>query len=130
MNIKSLLGVSICITLIAVITVHASNPTIQTSPKMNEMTDQTEYPTNEQGETYGDGAFPAGKKGPDLIRAEGEDGVVGYVKSTDLEPSMSSPEEAIAYSKLMEKLGHQSIPLYKEDGKTIIGEFVIYSPQR
>ncbi|MGO4699428.1 hypothetical protein AB4Z50_34880 [Paenibacillus sp. 2TAB26] len=132
MNRKSLLGAIISFSLIAVMsTVHDSNHTSQTSSNTNgEVIEPTAsaYPTNDQGQTYGHGPFPEGvNQGPDLIKAEGKNGVVGYVKSTDLEPSMSSIEEALAYNKSMEKLGYVSLPLYETDGKTIIGEFIIYS---
>lgn len=82
------------------------------------------YPVNEQGETYGHGPFPAGRDlGPDLIKAEGENGVIGYVKSSDLDAPVSSPEEALAYMKSLENVDYISIPLYETDGKTVIGEF-------
>ncbi|MDF2682171.1 MAG: pPPM1a [Brevibacillus sp.] len=87
------------------------------------------YPVNEQGQTYGSGLslLPGPSKEPDLLLAKGENGIVGYVKSSDLSPSVSSPEEAIAYQKSMEAVGYRSIPLYKLDGITVIGEFRLYS---
>ncbi|MFF2531522.1 hypothetical protein ACFVS2_21680 [Brevibacillus sp. NPDC058079] len=89
------------------------------------------YPINDQGQTYGQGPYPVGTtQVPDLISATGENGVNGYVKATDLNANVSTPEEAYAYQKSMEKLGYKSIPLYKSDGKTVIGEFRLYSSRR
>ncbi|MFD0716970.1 hypothetical protein [Paenibacillus sp. GCM10027626] len=86
------------------------------------------YSVNKNGQTYGHGPYPAGEaQEPDLIRAQGENGVVGYIKSSDISSSYSSPEEAIAHQKEVESVGYQSIPLYESDGTTIIGEFKLYN---
>ena len=84
------------------------------------------YPINEQGQTYGEGPFLPGKtKEPDLVKAENEDGVVGYIKTSDLESGATSPEDAMDYQKSMDSSEFRYIPLYKSDGKTIIGEFKV-----
>ena len=86
------------------------------------------YSVNGNGKTYGNGPYPAGEiQEPDLIRAHGVNGVEGYVKSSDMSPSFSTPEEALAYQKEIEKVGYLSIPLYESDGKTVIGEFTMFS---
>lgn len=87
-----------------------------------------DYPVNEQGQTYGSLPYFENKpvKEPDLISAEGENGIIGYVKATDMVPSVSSPEEAIAYQETIEAVGYESVPLYESDGKTVIGEFRMY----
>ena len=86
-----------------------------------------QYSVNENGQTYGEGPFPAGKdQEPDLIKAIGENGVVGYIKNSDVTASVSSPEEAIAHQKEIEEIGYQSIPLYESDGTTVIGEYRLY----
>ncbi|WP_028608384.1 hypothetical protein [Paenibacillus harenae] len=128
MKHKSILGVFFGLALIAS-TVYASDSTKPSLNNVHEVEKSIpDYPTNEQGQTFGSGPFPAGEvKEPDLIMAEGENGVVGYVKSSDLVPSVSSPEEALAHNKLMKELGYKSLPLYEADGKTIIGEFRMYS---
>ena len=65
-----------------------------------------QYETNENGETYGLGCYEEELGGlPDLIKAIGVDGIVGYVRQTDLN------EDA------------QTIPLYDKDGQTVLGEF-------
>lgn len=84
----------------------------------------TSFPKNESGEAFGSalGVSPYEKE-PDLIKAEGIDGTIGYVRLTELngeEPK--TPEEALAQQA---KENGREINLYKSDGKTIIGKFVI-----
>jgi len=93
--------------------------------------DASNYPVNEQGQTYGPVPYASkSTETPDLISATGENGVVGYVKATDLDPKVSSPEEAMAYQKSIEAIGYKSIPLYEADGKTVIGEFRLSTSKR
>ncbi|KXG74030.1 Regulatory protein BlaR1 [Fervidicola ferrireducens] len=80
-----------------------------------------QYQVNEYGETYGPAIYAEvlGEE-PDLIAAEGIDGTLGYVRSSDLNsPEPRTPEEAVALNKLGAKL----IPLYDKDGRTVIGQF-------
>ncbi|MGL5694545.1 MAG: hypothetical protein ACRCXA_10745 [Peptostreptococcaceae bacterium] len=88
------------------------------------------FDTNDSGETYGtyidkgDGEWEE----PDLMAVVGLNNVEGYVRKVDLydeENQPNNPEEAIAYMKKIEKEGPRIIPVYKEDGKTIIGEYEI-----
>lgn len=59
---------------------------------------------------------------PDLMSAEGENGTIGYVKKEDLNgPQPKTPEEAV---KLNEAKSRE-IPLYDDDGKTVIGKFFL-----
>lgn len=81
------------------------------------------YPVNDFGETYGPDIYDSILPGPDLILAEGVNGVKGYVKASDLSPEVKTIEEALAYNK--QHKGGRYIPLYLQDGKTIIGEFYI-----
>ena len=85
----------------------------------------TSVPVNCNGETYGSEVF-LNQMGiePDLIKALGENGVIGYVKADDLDNSpVICPEDISEYlSNLSE---HRTIPLYAEDGITVIGSFVI-----
>ncbi|MBW5468500.1 hypothetical protein GPJ61_11595 [Brevibacillus formosus] len=115
------IGAILALTTIATPTVFTINHAANTDSPPN-------YPVNEQGQTFGSGPFPEGpSQEPDLIEAKGENGVEGYVKSSDLSPTVSSPEEAIAFQKSKEATGYRSIPLYELDGKTVIGEFRLYS---
>jgi len=91
---------------------------------LDEIRSQTVYETNANGETYGS-ALSADTIGvePDLIAAVGTNGLEGFVKSSDLDPGVTSPEEAIVY---MNTIGDTlSIPLYAVDGTTVLGEFVL-----
>jgi hypothetical protein len=83
------------------------------------------YPTNEKGETYGPKITRMDDRteDPDLVLAEGEDDVQGYVKKTDLDGDLpSSPEEAVKYN---ETIKDRTIPLYLQDGETVVGYFRI-----
>lgn len=83
------------------------------------------YPTNKYGQTYGSSSLATSPDTePDLIRARGEDGTIGYVRSEDLHGEMpKTPEEAL---ELMRKTPSvRIIPLYAVDGRTVIGTFHI-----
>lgn len=87
------------------------------------------YPKNALGETYGS-ALDAkeNEKEPDLIRAEAEDGTVGYVRKTELEgPVPKTPEEALA---LQAKATDRYINVYESDGKTIVGKFKVTATKK
>ncbi|MCA0611025.1 protease, partial [Clostridioides difficile] len=91
---------------------------------------------NKNGETYGTSII--NKDGdiieePNLIYAQGENNVKGYVKKNDLydeENQPQNPKEAVAYMKEKRKLSlnpfyKNTIPIYDKDGITILGEFKI-----
>lgn len=92
---------------------------------------KSQYQTNEFGETYGSAIYATSiETEPDLIKAYGVDGTIGYVRSADLlgeEPK--TPEEALALQSKNAKSGEKEIPLYASDGKTVIGKFILSSPQ-
>lgn len=88
------------------------------------------FETNDNGQTYGtyihngDGNL----KEPDLIAVVGVNNVEGYVKKSDLynmKNQPQNPEQAQAYMETIEKNGSRIIPVYKKDGKTIIGEYKV-----
>lgn len=83
------------------------------------------YPTNENGQTYGPnmGDLILSELGEsDLILAKGENGTIGYVKQEDLHgPQPKTPEEAVKLNTTKPR----EIPLYDDDGKTVIGKFWI-----
>jgi hypothetical protein len=98
--------------------------TFKKIPPQESLPQNPNFPTNEFGETYGSalGVSPYEKE-PDLIGAVGIDGTIGYIRLTELngeEPK--TPEEALAQQA---KENGREINLYKSDGKTIIGKFVI-----
>ena len=96
-------------------------------PPQESLASNPNFPQNESGETYGSSldATPY-EKGPDLIKAIGVDGTIGYVRATELEGELpKSPEEALAMQAKDKANGGREISLYKSDGKTIIGKFKI-----
>lgn len=87
---------------------------------------QPAFPVNENGQTYGSAAeaMALGTELPDLIQAEGKNGVTGYVLREDwLGPTPSNPEEALA---MMESgaFGPREIPVYAQDGETVVDTMV------
>ncbi|MCX8131624.1 MAG: peptidase M56 BlaR1 [Clostridia bacterium] len=89
------------------------------------MIKQKDYPKNESGETYGSALYAENQEDePDLIKAIGVDGTVGYVKSSDLTGDKpKSPKEALEKQNKMPS--KKEINLYESDGRTIIGKFKI-----
>ncbi|GMQ64192.1 hypothetical protein [Vallitalea maricola] len=84
------------------------------------------YSLNTSNETYGsDYNSEFIGEVPDLILAEGINGIVGYVRADDLNDNYEplSPEEAISYQD--SKISQREIPLYDKDGTTIIDTFLI-----
>lgn len=88
------------------------------------------YPVTASGKTYGS-ALLADEVGqqPDLILAEGCDGVEGYVLAEDLRPDAVEPDEVRAYMEEMERRAGETdtIPLYDLEGN-VIGEFPVQIP--
>ncbi|WP_299931203.1 hypothetical protein [uncultured Nocardioides sp.] len=70
------------------------------------------YPVNENGMSYGSGAaIDEDDPGPDLVAAYGTNGRCGFVRSAEAR-NQTDPDG-------------QAIPLYAQDGVTVIGEFRI-----
>ncbi len=83
-----------------------------------------QYPTNKLGMSYGSALDAGLGLEPDLIEAYGTNGAFGYVKRTDLEgPMPNSPAEAVAQQAA--RPDKAEIPLYAQDGTTVVGTFVI-----
>ena len=99
---------------------------------------------NENDQTYGtikppvtnDDLKVSEENTPDLIACVGIDGTEGYCYRTDLDGEQpNNPEEAIEYMKRLEERYEEMrrtgekyiriIPLYAEDGVTVIGEYGI-----
>lgn len=81
-----------------------------------------DYAVNNNGETYGSSfsEFTEGEA-PDLISAIGVNGVKGYIKSSDLAPKFTTPEEAITYTQSRSFIN--TIPVYDLDGITVLDDF-------
>ncbi len=130
-KLSGMKGLVVGIALIAGITVGTLSSKIvlvQADNYLNkDMKPAHVFPKNEQGQTYGfdiDASSPENR--PDLIAAEAVDGTRGYVKRTDVEgPLPKTPEEAVAITKKNMAKGEKKIPLYAEDGTTIVGWFTV-----
>lgn len=82
------------------------------------LAEETKFPTNEAGETFGRGDLPTL---PDLIQAVGDDGTEGYVRDSELYPPITgTPEE-----NAERQAERYQVPLYESDGKTVIGTFTV-----
>lgn len=80
------------------------------------------YPENDLGMTYGSGAgIDEDDPGPDLVAARGADGRCGFVRSSDRDPAARTLAEA---QESPHPLG-RVVPLYAQDGVTVIGELQI-----
>lgn len=100
------------------------------------------YNINKNGQTYGIGSVSDEDVTnqmtqpiilPELILTKGIDGTIGYVYKSDLDGEQpQNPEEVLEYMKRLEERYEEmrqtgeeyvrSIPLYAEDGETVIGE--------
>lgn len=75
-----------------------------------------EYPVNDAGETYGS---PVDGSVPDLIAARSDDGVIGYVRVSELDQqrnlakSTTNPDAVFA------------VDVYESDGVTVVGSLVV-----
>lgn len=91
-----------------------------------------DYPINKNGQTYGEIYNVMPENYPDLIGVFATNGKEGYVYKEDFvsEYVPQSPEEAVEYMNVLEKLNNQGIyfqvvPVYESDGKNVIGDFEI-----
>lgn len=83
------------------------------------------FPKNASGQTYGSGMDATSPYNmPDLVQAIGVGGIEGYVRLADLNgPMPQTPAQAIALMKDTKSGTVRQIPLYAQDGKTVIGVF-------
>ena len=99
-------------------------------PTMKELIENG-YPVNARGETYG---FPGVERWlgePDLVLSRGKNGILGYVRRSETEPlpegmeTVSTPEEALALSEYLASIVPFAVPVYREDGETVLDWFEI-----
>ncbi len=87
------------------------------------------YGTNARGETYGSASNAStNSQLPDLIAVQEPDGAVGYIKRADfIGPSLSLSQVRSlprdSAGNLVEPA--PTVPVFKQDGETEIGEFTI-----
>ena len=89
------------------------------TPTSEEIKQNGCYPVNENGETYGTYAL---SEAPDLILSMNSEGVLGYIRKSDLSPRPESIEEALEISGTRTEL-----IMYYQDGVTPIGTFTLGS---
>lgn len=85
--------------------------------------DKISIQRNQKGEIYGSELFlnEIGVQ-PDLILAQGNNNIIGYVRADELnDDGVYTPDDAAAY---MMNRQPRFIPLYASDGETVIGTFV------
>lgn len=83
------------------------------------------YPVNDNGMTYGSGAgIDEDDPGPDLIAAYGTNGRCGFIRSADRDPGPQTLADVRAHLADPDPDGYD-IPLYQQDGVTVIGVFHI-----
>ena len=96
------------------------------------------YPVNDLGETYAPG-FRYGPEDvdelahlgePELLLASNQQGVVGYIRQSEFHEAaegreIHTPEEAAAWTADPKSRALRQIPLYLEDGVTVVGYFTI-----
>ena len=78
------------------------------------------YLRNADGETYGS-SFRDAEENPELVLAENDEGVVGYIRESEIGgASINIPEEAASYTPQ-----DSYINMYLEDGITVVGKFFV-----
>ena len=90
------------------------------------------YVTNAKGQTYGSIASAgAASQSPDLVLVVATNGAHGYSFASDLAKAegsgFASPSDALAWQAAHAGLS-TSVPVYKSDGTTRIGEFTVGPP--
>jgi hypothetical protein len=81
------------------------------------------YPVNENAMTYGSGAgIDEDDPGPDLVAAYGTNGRCGFVRAAD----RPQPARTLAQALASPGSGDRLVPLYAQDGVTVIGELRIH----
>jgi hypothetical protein len=99
------------------------------SSPMAGVTASAVYPVNIHGQTYGSSLGATSLAGePDLIASVATNGKDGYVFKTDLEAAsggnVTTLQEAAAWDKNGALVSH-TVPVYAQDGTTVIGSFFI-----
>jgi hypothetical protein len=96
-----------------------------------------DWPVNEAGQTYGNSALAAPSDAPDLVTATATNGEQGYLLQTDIDSvtadallnSGASFEAIQTWIDTVGSVDH-TIPVYAEDGTTVLGEFLIPAAQQ
>lgn len=114
----------ICLTFLGALAAGAATAAIGEPPTGSEDV----YPKNAEGDTFGKMPTEGGiEQLPDLVAVVGIHGKTGYARAEDLgvaaEPP-SSPEEAVRQQQA--RSADREIPVYAEDGATIVDTFIVH----
>ena len=60
-----------------------------------------------------------------MIAVVGVNNIEGYVRKSDLYDEKNQPKNLDEAKAYMEKISSRIIPVYKKDGKTVIGKYKI-----
>lgn len=110
---------------------YAKNSPILTQIAQTIDTIRGYFKVNKSNQTYGTYITSNNNKNitePDLMLVVGVNNVKGYVKKSDLynnQIPQSTIQEVEKYMEMKKKQPYRLIPVYKNDGKTIIGEYRI-----
>jgi hypothetical protein len=102
---------------------------IQSLPSAQTSGATASYQTNANGQTYGSlQNATSSATSPVLTRAQATNGQTGYVYTSQLNGvAPSSPAEALAQQAV--DTTPQYIPVYAQDGTTVIGQFEATEPE-
>jgi hypothetical protein len=124
-RIKSVVLTTLTLTLGAVVGVGTGSVISAASTPQVFTPNQSSYPTNANGQTYGSAL--GATTPPDLVQAFATNGHVGYVSESQLLSASggdeTTPAEAIAWDS--EANQSTNIPVYESNGTTVIGSFSI-----
>ncbi len=81
------------------------------------------FSVNASGQTYGsDLSVASSAQGPTLVEVVATNGKTGYAYANQLNgPTPTSPAQAVALGKT----GPRTVPVYKSNGTTVIGHFIV-----
>lgn len=107
---------------------------VTAAPTPDPQASEVAYPINADGLSYGSAAdATSGRDEPSLIEVEATNGAVGYVYRDHLDEATGvtamagfrSPEEAVEWQATVGQ-EDQVIAVYEADGRTVVGEFVVF----
>jgi hypothetical protein len=94
--------------------------------------ENTEWPVNAAGQTYGNSALADPSNSPDLMTATATNGTRGYLLKTDMDSAtandlFTSGASPATIQKWIDTVGShdRTIPVYATDGTTVLGEYLI-----
>jgi len=126
-SIRSVSIVSVALILGVSAGVAVTGITSSASPPNPNFQCSSPYPTNASGQTYG--CALGTNTPPDLVRTYADNGEVGYVLASQLIAAsggnVQNPQEALAWDAIANQ--SRVIPVYSENGTTVIGSFTIES---